>query len=128
MGEEIPARQDFEQWLKPRDALELLPIEWGRGHALNAIITNLKVVASRANARTGRLSKNGELVHVSFYILSLLFWDELSWINGPEAFGQLGKYPSTYDRATTNLRRFERPGIMAKMLRRVRWFRMASAL
>ncbi|NCP15372.1 MAG: hypothetical protein GW858_14635 [Sphingomonadales bacterium] len=91
MGEEMPAPGDFEQWLKPREALELLPSEWGRGHAINAIVTNLKVGGLRSSARAGRLMSDDGCEQVAYFPIPPIYWDELEWINGPETLWVTGQ-------------------------------------
>lgn len=91
MGEEMTAPGDFEHWLKPCEALELLPSEWGRGHAINAIVTNLKVGGLRSSARTGRLMCDDGFENVDYFPIPPIYWDDLEWINGPEALWVTGQ-------------------------------------
>lgn len=91
VGEDAPTPGDFERWLKPCDALERLPADWGRGHSINAVLTNLKVGMIQAWTRAGRLTTADGLKHVSFHAIPAIYWDELSWTNGPEALWVTGQ-------------------------------------
>lgn len=81
----------FEDWLTPAQALDLLPLdEWGSGHCIDAIITNLKIGALRAVARHGLLA-TGDPRTVEFHQIPAGYWDDGLWVRGSEALWVTGQ-------------------------------------
>lgn len=83
--------EEHARWLKPDDALTRLPTDWGRGHAVNALTTHLRMGGIRAVARRGLIATESGQETVDLYLLDPALWDENQWVQGPGALWVTGQ-------------------------------------